>query len=74
MYVKTPTGNTIELYVPEPYTTESAKQEITREEGIAAHFQHLTFNGRVLEDGHTFDEYYIEYGSTLYLVDRPGCK
>lgn len=69
-----PTGNIIELRVPEPYTTKSAKQEITRKEGISAQFQQLTFNGKVLEDGHTFDEYNILYGSTLYLVDKAGSK
>ena len=76
MYVKIPAGNKIELNVSEPYTTESAKQEIARKEGTPAHLLQLNFSGKVLEDGHTFDEYGIQYGSTLYmyLVDRPGSK
>ena len=68
MNVKMPTGKTIELPIPHPYTIESIKQEISNEEGIPPHCQQLTFTGRVLEDGHTLNDYdieYIEYKSTL---------
>ena len=47
---------------------------IYNREGIHPYCQQLTFNGRVLEDGHTFDEYNIHKGSTLDLVVRPGSK
>ena len=69
-----PTGNTFELSILHPYTTERAKQKISRDEGIHPLRQQLTFNGRFLEDGHTFDEYSIQYGSTLDLVVRQGSK
>ena len=69
-----PTGNTIELSVSFPNTTERVKQVIFNKEGIHPYCQQLTFNGRVLEDEHTFDEYNVELGSTLDLVVRPGSK
>ena len=69
-----PTGNTVVMSIPEPYTMESFKQMISKNEGIHSLCQQITFNGRVLEDGHTFDEYNIQIGSTLDLVVRPGSK
>ena len=69
-----PTGNTVELNIPKPCTIESFKQVITMNKGIPPHYQQLTFEGRVLEDGHTFEEYNIQYGSTLDLVVRQGSK
>ena len=69
-----PTGKTIKLGAPIPFTTEGLKQVISKEEGIHPYCQQLTFNGRMLEDGHTFDEYNVEHGSTLDLVVRPGSK
>ena len=65
-----PTGKTIKLLIPYPYTIESVKQEISNEEGIPPHCQQLTFTGRVLEDGHTLNDCDIQYGSTLDLVVR----
>ena len=65
-----PTGRTIELGAPYPFTTEGLKQVISNKEGMHPYCQQLTFNGRVLEDGHTFKE----GGSTLDLVIRPGSK
>ena len=69
-----PSRKTIRLSIPSPYTIESVKQEISKKEGIPPHRQRLTFTGRVLEEGHTFDDYDIEYGSTLDLVVRRGSK
>ena len=69
-----PTGNTVELSIPPPYTVEITKQVIPRDEGIHPLCQQLTFNERVLEDGHTLDEYNVQYGSTLDLVIRQGGK
>ena len=68
-----PTGNTVEMNIPKPFTVESFKQMISQQDIHSLH-QQITFNGRVLEDGHTFDEYNIQYGSTLDLVVRPGSK
>ena len=74
MYVKIPAGNTVGTNIPKPYTVESLKQVISEEKGIHPLRQQITFNGRVLEDGHTFDEYNVQIGSTLDLVVRPGSK
>ena len=72
--MKMPTGNTVEMSIPWPYTVESFKQMISKNEGIHPLRQQIMFNGRMLEDGHTFDEYNIQIGSTLDLVVRPGSK
>ena len=72
--VKMPTGKTIKLSISDPYTIESVKQEISKEEGIPPHCQQLTFAGRVLEDGHTLNYYNIEYESTIDLVVRQRSK
>ena len=69
-----PTGRTIELGVSYPCTTEKVKHVIYKEEGMHPYCQQLTFNGRMLEDGYTFDEYNVEDGSTLDLVIRPESK
>ena len=69
-----PTGKTIQAIIYPPYTIESVKQKIHYEEGIPPHCQQLTFAGRVLEDGCKFNDYNIEYGSTLDLVVRQGSK
>ena len=69
-----PTGNTVEMSLPWSFTVESFKQVISQEKGIHSLCQQLTFNRRVLEDGHTFDEYNIQYGSTLDLVVNGGSK
>ena len=72
--MKMSTGNTVEMGIPWPYIVESFKQVISQEKGIHPLCQQITFNGRVLEDGHIFDEYNIQIGSTLDLVVRPGSK
>ena len=74
MNVKMPTGKTIKVTISRPCYIESVKQEITNKFGIPPHYQQLTFTGRVLEDGHTYDDYNIEHGSTLDLVVSDGSK
>ena len=69
-----PTGNTVEMSIPEPFTVESLKQVISKNEGIHPLRQQTTFNGRVLEDGHKLMEYNVQIGSSLDLVVRPGSK
>ena len=69
-----PTGTTIQLSIPPPCTIESFKKEIFKEEDVHPLRQQLTFNGRVLEDGHIIDNYNVQEGSTLDLVVRPGSK
>ena len=74
VFVKMPTRNIVKLDVPWPYSVEVFKQMISKDMGILPPHQQITFNGRVLEDGHRFHEYDIEEGSTLDLVVRPGSK
>ena len=72
--MKTPTGNIVVLCILPPFTTEHIKEVISREEGIHRVRQQITFEGKVLEDGHSLDEYNIDYESTLDLVVRQGSK
>jgi hypothetical protein len=65
-----PTGNTIGLSTSEPFAIDSIRQVFSQNEGIPQHYLQLKFEGRVLEDGHTLDE----YGITLNLVVRKGSK
>ena len=74
MYAKLPTGNTIELYISEPFAIDSIRRVVTQQDTPQAHYLQLKFGGRVLEDGHTLDEYGVEYESTLELVVRKGSK
>ena len=74
MYMKLPTGNTVELYIPEPFAIDSIRQVISQKEGTPPHYLQLKSNKRVLEDGHTLDEYGVEYESMLELVVREGSK
>ena len=69
-----PAGNTVEMSIPEPFTIESLKQVISQEKGIHPFRQQITFNERVLEDGHELMEYNMWIGSSLDLVVRPGSK
>ena len=74
MYMKLPTGNTVELYIPEPFAIDGIRRVISQKEGIPARCLQFKFKKRVLEDGHTLDEYGVEYESTLDLVVRKGSK
>ena len=67
--VKLPTGRLIRLSVHWPYTIESIKAMIARMEHISARYQQLTFDGRVLEDGHVLTD-----GSSLDLMVTNGCE
>ena len=67
--VKMPTGRTIKLSVHWPYTIESIKAMIAREEHISARCQQLAFDGRVLEDGHV-----LTNRSSLDLMVTYGCE
>ena len=67
--VKLPTGRTIQLSIHWPYTVESIKPMIARNEDISARCQQLTFDGRVLEDGHVLTD-----RSSLDLMVTNGCE
>ena len=67
--MKLPTGRTIKLSVHWPYTVESIKRMISKKEDISARYQQLTFDGRVLEDGHVLTD-----ESSLDLMVTYGCE
>ena len=72
--MKLPTGNTVELYISEPFTIDSIRRVISQKEGIPPRYLQLEFWKKVLKDGHTLDEYGIHYESMLDLVIRKGSK
>ena len=65
------TGKTIALEFNESDTIEKMKHEIQDKEGIPPHQQHLTFNGELLKDGRTLNDYTISDSSTLKLEIIP---
>ena len=67
MFVKTPTGKTITLFVQQSYTIEKVKHMIYEKCGIQENKQRLSYEGRELEDHFTISDNNIDNNSTLYL-------
>ena len=70
IFVKLPDGKTITLNVNPTESVASVKTLIKNKEGIPRQQQRLIFKGEQLEDGHTIDDYYIDEGSEIQLVQR----
>ena len=68
IFVKTYTSKTFTLDIEASDSIESVKAQIQEKEGIHPDEQHLVWNGKKLEDGHTFGDYNIHKESTLHLV------
>ena len=74
IYVMMPTGKRTTFNVLQGDRIEKIKQTIYEKEEIPPDEQHLTFDGKELEDGRTLLDYNIQKESTIHLIlrDRGG--
>jgi ubiquitin C len=71
IFVKMPSGETIELEVTPSESIDSIKDKFKDKIGIAVGQQSYTFNNKQLEDDHTLADYKIRKESILFLTVRP---
>lgn len=67
IYVKTPDGNFLMLEIAKTATISAVKEGVFDKKGISVDEQQLLFNGEVLEDGKTLQDYSIGKDSRLQL-------
>ena len=68
VFVKTLTGNTLELDVTPDLTVNAVKNLIHWKEGIPSDQQRVIFHGTQLEDGRTLSTYGVGPKDTFHLV------
>ena len=74
LFVKLPTGEVITMEVSHLSTMESIIREISHKDlrRIPPEQQQICFNGHVLDNSLTLNDYDIQNESTLHLYLRPG--
>lgn len=68
--VKTLRGETVVLDVSLSDSIEYVMAKFQDKEGVPANKQRLVFGGKQLAQGFRLSDYGVEYGSTLYEIDR----
>ena len=72
IFVKTPTGEIINLDVKPSDTIQNVRSKIKDKNGIPPERQRLIFNGYRLEDGQTLSYYNIINNSRIILTSKTG--
>ncbi|KAF0558399.1 ubiquitin-domain-containing protein [Gigaspora margarita] len=73
IFVKTQTGQIIDLYVTKFDTIYIVKLKIQDKEGFPAYKGRIIFAGKELKDDHTLEYYNIKIEDTLHLVIKNRC-
>lgn len=73
IYVMAPTGKKTTLDVLPSDSIEKVKKKIYDNEKIPPDEQHLTFDGKEMENGRTLNDYNIEKESTIHLISTEIC-